>query len=150
MFSNPDVDHLRPFKNKPYVGLGKYDTDDEIEESNQLPAADDSQIHDTETDLADERDSPSALEDDDFVPPLTDNQSQLELNVSDGKPHCFIEVDGKKQYISAIIASQLSKDGGRKSTLRPLRAQGISLDQTLRKIHPSAIEVDLEINRKDW
>jgi hypothetical protein len=32
------------------------------------------------------------------------------------------------------------------STLRPLRAQGpgISLDQTLRKIHPSTIEADFE------
>lgn len=144
LFSNLDVDHLRPFKNKPYVGLGKDDTDDtEIEESNQL--ADFGQIHneiDSETDLADERDSPSALEDDDFEPPLTENEVQL--NPSDGKPQIFIEVDGKKQHIAAIIASHLSKDGGRKSTLRPLRAQGISLDQTLRKIHPSTIAADLE------
>ena len=143
MFSNPDVDHLRPFKNKPYVGLGKDDTDDtEIEESNQLADSDDRQIYnEIDSDLTDERDSPSALTDD-FVPPLTDNQPQL--NMSYGQPHSFIEVDGKKQHIAAIIASQLSKDGARKSTLRPLRAQGISLDQTLRKIHPSTIEADLE------
>lgn len=76
------------------------------------------------------------------MPPLTDNQPQL--NVSEDKPQRFIEVDGKKQHIAAIISAQLSKDGGRKSTLRPLRAQGISLDQTLRKIHPASIEADLE------
>jgi hypothetical protein len=71
LFSNLDVDHLRPFKNKPYVGLRKDDTDyTEIDERNQL--ADDNQLEihnelETDLDLADERDSPSAPNND-FVP----------------------------------------------------------------------------------
>lgn len=56
MFSDPDVDHLRPFKNKAYVGLGRDDTDDiEIDKSNQLAQADDNEFHDEiDSDLADE------------------------------------------------------------------------------------------------
>jgi hypothetical protein len=70
--------------------------------------------------------------------------------VSEDKPQSFIEVDGKKQHrdIAAIIASQLSKDGERKSTLRPLRAQGISLDQTLHKIHPATVTIEADLEDK--
>jgi hypothetical protein len=133
LFSKLNVDHLRPIEGDGYISWNSSDPSDEDDDlgiitgnlsslSNSEPAEEDtdpSNFSDAREDV-----DLNALNDLDFFPE--------QLNPSQEKnPKHYLIVDGIKQHKSAVVAARLASDRARKVTTRPLRAQGVTVEESV-------------------
>lgn len=130
LFASSDIDHLRPLGD--YIGSRAVDGQDEDDDNDMVTG--DLLERDSEADLNhpkdDLEDCSTANVNTDTIDPDTE---PMPLNPPE-QPHShYFIVSEKKIYKPVIIAERLTSDRARKATARPLRAQGVTVEELLRR-----------------
>jgi hypothetical protein len=164
LFSDPDVDHLRP--RKKYIGsqLSEAEREDEIdsgdfasdENSNDAgnfdlgtlgplsqpdsTESEDECVVDMRNDSFDDLDD---LEGDRSA--ITPEMERLNIPANNSDPEIpskptkslYLEVDGMKQHKSSLVPRFLESPNARKVTVRPLRARGVTIANSIQQQNAS-------------
>ncbi|KAF4567094.1 hypothetical protein EYR40_006090 [Pleurotus pulmonarius] len=122
LFAKMGVDILRP--KGVYVGT-RYDPDDERTEAERQNSSDEADTNDTNPNA----EAPMQYDDAPLGMDIEDFLEAEEVGVKKG----ILTVDGKTYYKSSMVAAMLTANGARKVTQRPLRAQGLSIREALKR-----------------